>query len=704
MIQLLLAGLLCLGAPHPRAASAPIVIEGTPVEAPGIVEPSPAPQTPTTMPAPETPPGIVDSLPETVVTPEVPEIDQQADPLGYALSNMTLQQKVSHLMMVTMSGVHTPNAQDLAFLKAYTPGAAIIPKILKPSFAAVYVTKLKGVQQISGVPMWVGTNLYRLTRADRDELSEFIQLPSPLSLAAAHDSATTLALAELMAEHLSLMGFNLHLGPSLEMAPTLASAEGSIYNLGSDLDFIGDTFITQRTVFDQYGIVSVPLGFPGGGMNRPKKSSAVLLTPPGLLKETDLAPFIRAIEAKAPVIHVGNTLVPTLDPASPPACVSEAVISGLLRKDLGYEGIILAGPMDSQDVAGILDPAEAAIRALRHGADMIYWNGAGNTEMRAIDNIVLAVTEKRLDESRIDEALTRVLTYKFEHLMAEAAVKEKGAAPLEKQKQLARRVQAIEQQAITVVQNSGGILPLTKGGSMPIGVTGTVGVEILTKGLEEHIKPISQQPITTARHIGEIKDFEIERITSNIRGIRTVVCIFTDSDQPEGQVRLVREIQEKGARVVVILLGYPRNLPYLGVADAVVLAYCDPTKYSETIAAMGNILVGVAPIGFRDIDQDVHIKSGEARTFNVHDFVRIPAGRLPIALSERYPVGSSAPYNTQEILKKVQWDFGDGEKSKEERAAHTYAAPGRYSVTLAVSTKEGASANFNFNVVVDGVQ
>lgn len=702
MIRFFLAGLICFGVAWSGAAQAPIVIEGEPVDAPSIVEPTQPPLIET--PNPDPAPGIVDSLPMVESAPTVPGIDQQADPLGYALANMTLQQKVAHLMMVTMTGAHQPNAQDLAFLKAYTPGAAIIPKILKPDFAAAYVMKLRGVQQLSGIPMWVGTNLYRLTRTDRDEFSEFIQLPSPLSLAAAHDAATTQSVAELMAEHLSMMGFNLHLGPSLEMAPTLDSAEGTVYSLGSDVDFIGDTYDIIRTVFDQRGIVSVPLGFPGGGTNRPKKSSAVLLTPPGMLKETDLAPYIRAVEAKVPLIHVGNTLVPTLDPASPPACVSEAVISGLLRNDLGYEGIIVAGPMDSQDVGGILDPAEAAIRALRHGADMIYWNGSGSTEMRAVDNIVLAVAEKRLEESRINEALKRVLEYKFAHLLAEVAVKESGTAPLEKQKQLAKRVQAIEQQSITVVQNNGGILPLTKDGAMPIGVTGTVGVEILTQALEEHIKPISQQLITTARHIGEIKDFEIERITSHIRGIRTMVCVFTDTDKPEGQVQLVRKIQAEGAKVVVILLGYPRNLPYLAVADAVVLAYCDPTKYNQTIAAMGNILAGVTPIGFRDIDRDINVKSGEARTFNAHDFVRMPAGRLPVTLSERFPVGTSAPYNTQALLKKVQWDFGDGEKSKDARTTHAYAAAGRFPVSLSVTTTEGAAASFTFYVVVNGVQ
>src|SRR5690606_11153895 len=137
---------------------------------------------------------------------------------------------------------------------------------------------------------------------------------------------------------------------------------------------------------------------------------------------------LKAIEDGCEIIHVGNTLVPTLDPNSAPACVSEAVIRNLLRRELGDEGIIVAGAMDSQDVAVLVDPAVAAIRALSYGADMIYWNAAGNSEMRAVDNIVLAVKENRLSEVQIDTALRRVLTYKFAHLTAAAeALKDRKA-------------------------------------------------------------------------------------------------------------------------------------------------------------------------------------------------------------------------------------------------------------------------------------
>ncbi|MCF6284998.1 MAG: PKD domain-containing protein, partial [Candidatus Hydrogenedentes bacterium] len=619
--------------------------------------------------------------------------------------NMPPRQRVAQLMAVTMAGGHQPTAEDLEYLKSYTPGAVIIRKILKPSYAAHYVTRLRAIEQFSGIPLWVGANIYRLTKAERNGLNEFVQLPSPLSLAAANDPDTTQALAELLAQHMNLMGFNLHLGPSLEMAPTLDSAMGTVYNFGSDPDFIGETFqITQR-VFQEHGIVTVPLGFPGGGANRHKKSAAVLLTPPNLLDELDLAPYKQAIENGTPIIHVGSTLVPTLDPSGMPACVSPIVIGGMLRGKFAYEGIILAGPMDSQDVAGIIDPAEAAIRALGYGADMILWNGAANSEMRAVDKIVTAVNEERLSETKINAALKRLLEYKFEHLIqTHEILKSRQSKPLEYNKKLAQKIKSIEQKSITVVKNTGNILPLRKNKSMPVGVTGTIGVEILRDGLEKHFKPISQQRITTARHIGEIQDFEIQRITSHIRGIRTVICIFGESSRPAGQRRLIRELKAKGAQVVVVHLGYPRNVPQLALADAIVLAYCDSSKYEETLASMADILVGEGPVGFINIDKDINVSTGEERTFNVMDIVQTPPGRLPVTLSPQFPAGLSIPYDPQFAIKKILWEFGDGKKSKELRTVHAFSTPGRYPVSLSVTGPNGSSSRYTFHIVANAVQ
>lgn len=239
---------------------------------------------------------------------------------------------------------------------------------------------------------------------------------------------------------------------------------------------------------------------------------------------------------------------------------------------------------------------------------------------------------------------------------------------------------------------------------MPLGITGTIGVEILHQGLEKHMKPISQQQISTARHLGEIQDFEIQRVTSHIRGIRTVICILAESDRPQGQMQLIHELKEKGARVVVILLGYPKNLPYLAEADAIVLAYCDSSKYGETLASMADVLVGEGPVGFINVKEGITVSAGESRTYDALDFVRLPAGRLPVTLSSRYSVGLATSFDPQFTIKKVQWEFGDGKKSKDSRTVHAFTTPGNYDVALSVTNRKGDTEIFRFPIVVNAVQ
>ena len=91
--------------------------------------------------------------------------------------------------------------------------------------------------------------------------------PSLLSVAAANNSATTQRFAEVTASYLSALGYNLHLGPSLALAPELEGAAGSIHCLGSSPEFIADAGATILSVLKEEGILSVSMDFPGGSWN-----------------------------------------------------------------------------------------------------------------------------------------------------------------------------------------------------------------------------------------------------------------------------------------------------------------------------------------------------------------------------------------------------------------------------------------------------
>lgn len=655
----------------------------------GLLHPA-WPQAPVFAPDP-----ALQSQEETTRIDAAPELD----PVEALIQVLNPRRRIAQLMLMTMQGLQGPQIEDLALLRDYTPGGVVIRQILKPSVAANYVTKLRASEAASGIPLLIGTNLYQLTRRDRGAPSGFVQLPTPLSVAAADDPQITEGLAHLLAEHLKVMGFNLHLGPVLDLAPELPEAPGSIYCFGSDPVFAGHAGAVMHTVFEEYGVLAMPMGFPGGGLNRKPRTQAVLLTPKPLLREMDLRPYLDAMAAGSKIIHVGNTLVPTLDDLSRPASVSPAVMRDLLRRELGFEGVIVAGPLDAEDILNTYDAAEAAQLALESGADLLYWQGSDNQMKRVVERLAFALTQGELSEEVVNAALRRVLTLKM-GLTKGTEIKESKTESLASKKKLVQSAFAVERRAITLVQNIGGVLPLSKASSMPIGVTGVAGVEELQKALEKHIKPIAQQRITTARHLGEIQDFEVQRITGRVRGLRTGIVILTDTMRPEGQVKLLRGLKQQGVKVILVLLGYPRHLALLSEADAILLAYCDDATTGETLRALADILIGRGPVGIRAQAGTIELKAGEARVFNARDIIHVPSGRLPVTVSELYRAGLAVSYDPTNAIKKAEWDFGNGKRAREERVEFTYDTPGDYVMTLNMTDRQNEISSRAFMIKV----
>jgi beta-N-acetylhexosaminidase len=641
--------------------------------------------------------GAVDAPARTTAKPET-------EPAAVNQEAVELRARVAQLMLVTLKGLYGPNREDRELMTHCPPGGVIIPVVVNPRDAAEQILTLRAMPQESrkGIPLFIGANLYDLPRHERGAASSFAQLPSLLSIAASGDLASTERLARLSADQLATMGFNLNLGPSLELAPVLPEAVGSVDHFGSDQKFAAEAGTVILDTLASSRILAMPMGFPGGGRNHLPNSPATLLTPRARLAQEDLLPFIRAIEHGAPMIHVANTLVPAIDPDSRPASLSPAVMRDLLRVELKFQGVIVAGPMDAPEIERLYDPTQATIRALQAGADMIYWNEAGPRVTKAVEAIAHAVETGGLRAEIINAALDRIIKLKAaQDLLRRDLPKPKKAAALETKSRYPNEAYEVERRSITLIQNRDNVLPLTRNGSAPVGITGVVGVDELKKLLEKPIKTVVEQPIRTARHVGDIEDFEIFRLTQNSRGIHTVVCVLTNTSKSQGQVRLVREFKKNGARVVVVLLGYPANLPQLVDADAIVLAYCDASNCAESIRAAADILLGEGPIAVLPGVREMKSKVGKAEVFNAPDVVRSPAGRLPVTLAEPFVAGFTLSYDPAPVIKKVEWDFGDGAKANVVRAEHAYQAQGRYTVTLTVTDKRDGVSSGTFSVVVE---
>ena len=655
------------------------------------------PNAPVPVPQEILPPPPVSGLPS-----EPSNMPQAFYPVEDVLKTMSLEARVGQLMLVTMDGLHAPTTEDLAFVRRYVPGGVVIRQLLQPAHAVDYVTKLRAVEKASGIPLWIGADVFELVRRDRAAPSAFIQLPSLLSIAASGDDATIDRLGQLLAQHLHLMGFNLHLGPSLSLAPTIPDANGTIYTFGSDPGFVASAGGRLIGALRANQVLPVPMGFPGGGNNRSKGTPAALLTPRPLLLQQDAAPYVEVLKTSPSMLHVGTMLVPTLDSQSMPACVSRVVLQDLLRGEMGFTGVAIAGPMDSEAVATLLDPAEAAIQALQHGANMVYWRSAGSTVKRAVDHIVAAVEQGRLDPAGIEASVRRILTVKSLNSLESPgqAMKDKDIRALEKERTLAKEVMAIERRSITLLQHRNGVLPLSKERGMPLGVTGVVALEDFKSALEKYTKKVSAHNIGSAKHFRDIEDFELDRITRNMKGLRTLVCVLTSGIRPEGGIKLVRAAKATGANVVVVLLGYPELAARLTEADAILLAYCDEANYQQSLNAVADVLMGEGALGIPALPEALKARVGEARTFNALEVCRLPAGRLPIALGTAFAAGTSLSLDPSTAIKKVRWDFGDGKDNNGLQVQYAYKQAGQFSVTLSVVDTKGETAVQTFKVEV----
>jgi beta-N-acetylhexosaminidase len=125
----------------------------------------------------------------------------------------------------------------------------------------------------------------------------------------------------------------------------------------------------------------------------------------------ELVPFNRAVAEKAAGIMVCHAVFTALDPLNP-ASLSPAVVGGLLRGEMEYDGLILTDDLEMAAVSAGRDPAQAAVSAYLAGCDLLLICHHPRFALEALEVLVRMAKEGRLNQKRIQEGLDRVLAAK----------------------------------------------------------------------------------------------------------------------------------------------------------------------------------------------------------------------------------------------------------------------------------------------------
>ena len=164
---------------------------------------------------------------------------------------------------------------------------------------------------------------------------------------------------------------------------------------------------------DDGGILACGKHFPGHGDTDTDSHFALPRIAHGQdrLEQVELVPFRAAIAAGLAAVMTAHILFPALDPALP-ATLSPRILTGLLREELDFHGLIITDCLEMKGVAGGWGSPEAAVLAVLAGADILLCCHTWETQRAIRDALVAAVESGRISEARIDQSLARIAAAK----------------------------------------------------------------------------------------------------------------------------------------------------------------------------------------------------------------------------------------------------------------------------------------------------
>lgn len=235
--------------------------------------------------------------------------------------------------------------------------------------------------------------------------------PGSAALGAIDDPALTEAVHRAMGADLIYAGVNFDFAPSVDVNSAAENPVIGTRSFGADPDLVARHGVAAVRGLHSAGVAACVKHFPGHGaaVNDSHYRIPVLDLPLDLLTDRDLAPFRAALAAGVRAVMSAHVVVPELT-GTTPATLSSAAIRGLLRGQLGFDGVVVTDAVDMGAIAGTVGIGEGAVRALIAGADMVCIGPSKGADVVAEVRgaIVAAIRAGRLPEDRLVDATRRI--------------------------------------------------------------------------------------------------------------------------------------------------------------------------------------------------------------------------------------------------------------------------------------------------------
>lgn len=340
------------------------------------------------------------------------------------LTDMTLEEKAAQMFMITPEAL-TGTGQVLEAgdvtreaIDKYPVGGLIYftQNLQDPGQVRSMTGNVqKFAEERIGLPMLLSVDEEggTVTRFGGNPSFDYDSSADMAGIGASGDPQQAYALGEKVGKFLSSLGFNMDNAPDADVLTNPANTVVKDRSFGSDCDIVSEMALAELEGLEDQGVKGLLKHFPGHGATTADTHEGYAYTDATLeeMKSNELVPFADGIEAGVDIIMVGHISCPQVTGNEEPASLSEKMITGVLREDMGFDGVVITDAMNMGAIAENYSPAEAAVKAVLAGVDMILMP---EDFQQAYTGVLNAVKSGKITQERIDASVTRIIGLKLE--------------------------------------------------------------------------------------------------------------------------------------------------------------------------------------------------------------------------------------------------------------------------------------------------
>ncbi|MRG87829.1 glycoside hydrolase family 3 protein [Salinibacillus xinjiangensis] len=369
----------------------------------------------------------------------VKQTDERHHIIDNALESLTLKEKIGQMLMPDFRNWKGENVTEMLpeieeLVKEYDFGGVILfrENVVTTEQTAKLVSQYQEAAEKFGLLLTIDQEGGIVTR-----LQSGTDMPGNMALGATRSTELTQKVGQAIGEELSALGINMNLAPVIDVNNNPDNPVIGVRSFGSDPQLVADLGVSYVEGLQSTGVAATAKHFQGHGDTAVDSHLGLPEVPHDKerLLNVELYPFQKAMNAGIDAVMTAHVTFPKIDDTKViskkdgteialPATLSKKVLTGLMREEMGYEGVIITDALNMNAIADHFGPVDAAIRAVNAGTDIVLMP-VGVEEVAS--GLLEAVETGEVSEATINDSVQRILTLKVKR----GIIKEESPQPLD---------------------------------------------------------------------------------------------------------------------------------------------------------------------------------------------------------------------------------------------------------------------------------